>query len=810
MSKPVHDYPLRPLSFEKVKLEDAFWLPRLQTLTEVTVPFALDKTLPAVDNLKKCGDLLHGRDDKKPFSHRFISSDLYKVMEGAAYSLMITPDPKLERRLDEIIETIGDAQQDDGYLYVSHICGVANPGEMGETPYSWVVHSHELYNMGHMYEAAVAYYRATGKKRWLEISEKSARHINRVFFEGDPAYNDGKPVMQAPGHQELELALCDLYRVTGEQNYLDMAKRFLDIRGVTYQPEGEGVMSPTYAQQHLPVREQGEAVGHAVRAGYLYAGMADVSALTGDRSLGDAVDRIWQNIVDTRMHITGGLGAVHGTEGFGPEYELPNASAYNETCAAIANVFFNFRQYLLHQDARYFDVAENALFNNTLAGISISGDEFFYVNPLEADGIKNFNHGKKGRSPWFDCACCPSNLARLLPKLSGYMYAHMDEDIFVTLYGSSRTTIPLAGGNVEIRQTSAYPYDGRVELSVQPEAGQTFALKLRIPTWTSDQLVPGELYRYLDSNGEKWSVEINGEPVDAPVTKGFATLQRTWSPGDKVVLNLPMPVRYSTCSPTVEANRDRVAITRGPLVYCAEEIDNGSEKVQRFFLPAPGEGGEATVDVVTGDPLNGVVGVSVPGMEVAGDVSRAARIEMIPYHAWNNRGEASMIVWIPTTEALARKNMVSNLQASAGYGTVLATHTCDEDSVAAVVDGQVPAKSSDRQFSRWTSRPFKDQRQDITVEFEESRSVSGISVFWCEDESDDALVKLPREWWVEFRNGDGPWEKMKKYVTDFYGLKLHRFNYVRPEVAVSCDALRVCVLPQAGHCVGIHQIEMTF
>lgn len=309
-------------------------------------------------------------------------------MEGAAYTLQIQPDPELEKQIDEIIDIIAEAQQDDGYLYVSHICKIARPREMGETPYSWVVHSHELYNMGHMYEGAIAYYRATGKDKWLKVAEKSARHIHKVFFEGDPNYNGGKPVNQAPGHQELELALCKLYRATANPLYLEMAKRFLDIRGVTYRPEGEGTMSPEYAQQHEPVRRQDRAVGHAVRAAYLYAGMADVAALTGDMSYTEALEKIWHNIVDAKMHITGGLGAVHGIEGFGPEYVLPNKDTYDETCAAVANVFFNFRMYLLHKDAKYFDVAEVALLNNSLAGVSLGGETFFYVNPLEADGVK--------------------------------------------------------------------------------------------------------------------------------------------------------------------------------------------------------------------------------------------------------------------------------------------------------------------------------------------------------------------------------------------------------------------------------------
>ncbi len=391
---------LQAVLFNEVSLEDNFWKPRLRIQADTLVPFALDKTIPAVENLEKAANYLKGDTTDLPFPHRYISSDLYKVMEGASLSLMENPNAALEKRLDGIIDIIGEAQQEDGYLYVAHITGVSKNhdhwggGGMGDKPYSFVLHSHELYNMGHMYEAAIAYYRSTGKDKWLKIAEKNAQHINKVFFEGDPNYNDGKPVNQAPGHQELELALVKLYYVTGKQLYLEMAKKFLDMRGRTFVPNGEGVMSKTYAQQHLPVEEQTTAVGHAVRAAYMYAAMADVGAITGSEKYDKALDGIWHNIVDTKMHITGGLGAVHGIEGFGGEYELPNEEAYNETCAAVGNVLFNHRLFLEHKDAKYMDVAEVALFNNSLAGMNLNGNRFFYVNPLESDGVSPFNQGK--------------------------------------------------------------------------------------------------------------------------------------------------------------------------------------------------------------------------------------------------------------------------------------------------------------------------------------------------------------------------------------------------------------------------------
>lgn len=641
---------ITPIPFSEVRLTDEFWRPRLRTQQQTLVPFALDKTQPAVDNLKKAGNFLHGRGGELPFPHRYISSDLYKVMEGAAYLLLENRDTALERRMDEIIDIIADAQQDDGYLYVAHITGVAKNhaawggGGMGDRPYSWVVHSHELYNMGHMYEAAIAYYRATGKDKWLQVAEKNAGHINHVFFEGDPNYNDDRPVMQAPGHQEIELALAKLYRLTGKELYLEMAKKFLEIRGVTYVPEGDQYLSPTYAQQHLPAAEQRTAVGHAVRAAYMYSAMAEVDALENEHVYDEALTSIWHDIVDTKMHITGGLGAMHGIEGFGPSYELPNAEAYNETCAAVGNVFFNYRMFLRHQDARYLDVAEVALLNNALAGVNLEGNEFFYVNPLEANGVHPFNHGHTGRSPWFNTACCPSNIARLMPQVSGMMYAHTGSELYVTFYGGNETTVSLAGGRVAVEQKTNYPFDGNVELVFNPEKAQKFTLKLRIPTWTGAQFVPGDLYDYLNSEPTAWTVEVNGKPVEASLDRGFAVLERTWRAGDRVKLSLPMPVRFNTAIDSVEANRGRVAVTRGPLVYCAEEADNGGP-VQIFSLNLVSVGEQIQEEVMKEGLLQNVVRLNLPAE--GDDASVAEKLKMIPYYAWNNRGDGSMIVWLP-------------------------------------------------------------------------------------------------------------------------------------------------------------------
>ncbi len=654
------EYGLIPVAFNEVILEDKFWKPRLITQVETLVPFALDKTINAQIALRQTGNFLSGIMDSLPKPHAYQSSDLYKVMEGAAYLLFLEENRALEKRMDDIIDLISSAQKKDGYLYVGHITGVSGSISnkikdpttnrmvwmMGDKPYSNVIHSHELYNMGHMYEGAIAYYQATGKDKWLKIAEKSAQHINKVFFEGDPNYNNGKPVNQAPGHQELELALTKLYRITGNKLYLNMAKKFLDIRGKTFIPNGEQYNSPIYAQQHLPVTEQRKAVGHAVRATYLYSGMADVGGLFGISDYDKALKSIWNDIVDKKMSITGGLGAVQGIEGFGSDYVLPNKESYNETCAAVGNVFFNFRMFLRTRDARYMDVAEISLLNNSLAGVNIEGNKFFYVNPLEADGTTKFNHGNAGRSEWFNTACCPSNIARLIPQVSGMMYSFSDDEIYLTFYGSNSSTIKLESGMVRIKQKSEYPFDGKVDLTVSPKSSQRFKLKLRIPSWVnSNQFVPGELYSYDDKNYDKWKLSINGVKINAKTENGFVTIDRLWNVGDKVILDLPMTVRINKTINKVKENKNRVAITRGPLVYVAEGIDN-YRPVQEFYIEDMFDNNKIKIKKINSGILENVVSIIFPAKTLDNKIEEIF-LKMIPYYAWNNRENSSMIVWIP-------------------------------------------------------------------------------------------------------------------------------------------------------------------
>lgn len=795
-----------PVPFHRVELIDSFWRPRLELQRRVLVPFAFEKTKPAVAYLEAAARHLAGDTPQElPPPHRYRSSDLYKVMEGAAYLLALQPDPALEARMDRIAKIIAGAQREDGYLYCAHVLGHGSAEHMtGDGPYQYVVHSHELYNLGHLYEAAVAYYRATGKRELLDVAIKSARHVHRVFFEGDPAYNDGEPVRQAPGHQEIELALVKLAEVTGEELFLEMARRFLEIRGVTYRPEGTGVMAPTYAQQHAPVAEQREAVGHAVRAAYMYSAMADVDAMGGRQDFVAALDAIWRDIVDTRMHITGGLGAVHGIEGFGPHHVLPNADAYNETCAAVGNVMFNWRMFLLHRDARHLDVAEVALFNNVLAGVALSGDRFFYVNPLEADGEHGFNHGRPERSPWFGTACCPTNLARLVPQVGGMLYATDPDGLWVTLYAGSATTVDFGGVAVRVEQHTDYPFDGRVRLVLSPERPVQFTLRLRIPTWTGRQFVPGALYRYADEADGAVRLRIDGEAVDVSTAAGFAVVDREWSDPTTVALELPMPVRINTCDPRVAANRGRVAITRGPLVMVAEDADH-EVPVRRVFFDGRPDAGVAEVarrEIAHGHET---VAVTLPAQAApAGDgATSAVPLTLVPYYAWNNRGVGGMVTWIPTSADLLPRPDAGLVEAVAA---IEASHTWQGDREAAICDGKLPSSSADTSIPRWTSWPQRGKPQQIEIRLDRERPLRSVGVYWYDD---GGGVQVPESWSLQVET-QGTWRPLDLYVTDAYGLHQDQLNVVHPGSDCRCTAIRIHVEPRDDAAAGLLEAELRF
>ena len=794
--------PLKQIPFNEVTLNDNFWLPRLQTQKKTLVPFSLEKTEPAVENLRRVGAYLRGEKVTERFTGPYyVASDLFKVMEGAACLLTLEKDAELEKQMDEIIDVIAAAQAPDGYLYEHHILPehLRNPSNYaGKTPYSYVVHSHELYNMGHMYEAAIAYYRATGKRKWLDVAEKNARHINKVFFEGDPNYNGGKPVMQAPGHQEIELALVKMYQATGEKLYLDMAKKFIDIRGVTYNPNGEGVLSYDYAQQHNPVREQRVAVGHAVRATYLYSGMADIVAMLGDTTLLPALDAIWHDIVDKKMHITGGLGAVPGIEGFGPEYVLPNRDTYNETCSAVGNVLFNYRMYLMSGDAKYVDVAEVSLYNNVLAGVNLEGNRFFYVNPLEANGRKTFNHGRAGRSPWFGTACCPSNLARLIPQISGMIYSHTDDDIFCSLYAGSSVEVPLKAGAVKLHQQTEYPFEGLVNISVEPAVdGEEFTLWLRIPSWLNNKFVPGELYSYADGVESKYTLRVNGRRVKSEVVDGFVPVRRAWKSGDVVELDLPMDVRFNVADERVKADSNRLCVTRGPLVYCAEEEDN-EQQVSTYFISNAKP--QASVGKFSEGIMNGIYTISMPADVAFAEQDTNSTLTLVPYYAWNNRGDnEAMNVWFARDAATVRESMVFPV---GNIASIKATYTYQNDDELAPVDGKQPTNSFDRTIPRWTAWPKVGEKQSVEVKLKKKQPIESVSVYWYDDKGG---VQLPVEWNIDYLV-DGQWHVFKPYVTDRFGVELDQFNMVHPAEPIEAEAIRINMMPKKESSIGILEL----
>ncbi len=636
----VDDYPVQPVPFTAVHFDDYFWSPRIEINHRQSIPFAMAKNEETgrVDNFAKAAGRMEGTYEGR----RFNDTDVYKVIEGAAYSLQSARDPELEKQLDHIIDLIADAQEDDGYIYPARTVDPSHPAP-GAGPERWsrLRGSHELYNSGHLFEAAVAYYQATGKRKFLDVALKNADFLLQEF--GPDARQD------FPGHQEVEIGLAKLYRISGKRGYIDLARFFLDQRGRDRDNGFYGEDTnfalynrKEYMQDHVPVLEQHEAVGHAVRAAYMYSGMADVAALTGSPDYVQAIDRIWQNVVSKKLYLTGGIGARHTTEAFGDDYELPNRTAYTETCAAIGNVFWNHRQFLLHGDADYIDVMERTLYNTVVSGVSLSGDRFFYQNPLESAGGYS-------RSPWFEVACCPGNMTRFLPSIPGYVYAQKDDVVYVNLFVSSHADFEIAGERIELRQKTGYPWEGKVEIQIEPARSASFAVNVRIPGWARNRPVPGDLYRYLETAETKFALAVNGEPMEIVLEKGFAPIRRKWKKGDVIELDLPMPIRRVTSHEKVQDNRGKVALERGPIVYCVEWADNGG-RVLDLILPDEAELDQA----LEPDLLGGVVVVRGKAVRLTNGESLAYDFVAIPYHVWANRGEGEMRVWIPRNTETAQ------------------------------------------------------------------------------------------------------------------------------------------------------------
>ena len=618
---------IQPVSYSQVQITDSFWSPRIQTVSKVTIPVCIDQTevkTPRIRNFEKVAR----NDGEKHEGIYYDDSDVYKALEAIAYSLKNHPDAALEKKADEWIDKIAAAQQPDGYLNTYYTLNAPDK--------RWTdMEKHEDYCAGHLFEAAVAYYNTTGKKKLLNVATRLADHLDATFRIPNRHW--------VSGHEEVELALVKLYKTTNNKKYLDLANWFLQQRGRGY---GRGVIwdnwkNADYCQDSLPVDQQRQISGHAVRAMYLYTGAADVGAARNDKGYMNAMKAVWEDVVYRNMYLTGGIGSSGHNEGFTVDYDLPNANAYCETCASVGMVFWNQRMNGLTGDSKYIDVLERSLYNGALDGLSLSGDRFFYGNPLASGG-------QHARQEWFGTACCPSNIARLVESLGDYIYGKSANAIWVNLFVGSNTGIALAKGAVQLQQETGYPWTGDVKITVSPKRSQEFPLHIRIPGWAQNQPVPGNTYFYKDSSAATFTLTVNGTAVKYEMEDGYAVINRNWKKNDVVHLQLPMEVRRVQAIDSIHQDRNRIALQRGPLVYCVEHADNAGE-VTNIIVPGN------TVFTAAYDPslLNGVVTIKgeVPVVKLAangeGVTTEKQAITAIPYFSWANRGKGEMEVWLP-------------------------------------------------------------------------------------------------------------------------------------------------------------------
>jgi DUF1680 family protein len=768
------DYPYQPVAFTSVHFTDNFWLPRLETNRRVTIPFAFEQCMETgrIKNFEIAAGLAEGNFCSV---YPFDDSDVFKIIEGASYALNISPDPELEIFLDEMIGKIAAAQEEDGYLYTARTIG-------GDPPVRWtegerwsnLYLGHELYNMGHFYEAAVAHHMATGKRNMLDLAIKNADLIISIFGPGKK--------IGVPGHQEIEIGLVKLFRVTGDRKYLDLAKFFLDQRGKGEKRELFG----EYSQDHIPIVEQEEAVGHAVRAAYMYSGIADVAALTGDEAYIRTIDRIWENVVSKKMYITGGIGARGGGEAFGPNYELPNATAYAETCAAIANAFWNLRMFLLHGDAKFIDVLERVIYNGFLSGVGLSGDLFFYPNPLES-------FGQHQRSLWFNCACCPSNISRFVPSIPGYAYAQKGNSLYVNLFIESHAEIELDKTKVSVELETDYPWEGKIRIKLDPESKSQFAVHVRIPGWTMEQPCPSDLYRFQQAIPETPALKVNGVEMPIKLIKGYSVIRRRWKKGDTIELNLPIQVRRVVSHPEVKENTGKIALVRGPIVYCAEWPDNGGS-VSNLVLAD-----DAEMSVEHRDNfLNGLRVIKGKATAVFGQgdeesvLFKEQEFVAIPYYAWAHRGPGEMAVWLPREEKLARP-----LPGPTVASTSQARVSGDQDGHP-LNDQWEPKDSNDHSHPYLHWWPNKGTLEWVEYIFSEPAVVSEAAVYWFDD-TGQGECRIPESWVLFYNTGSG-WKSVEN--PDAYGAKKDQYNRVSFD-PVKTSALRLELRLQKDYSAGI-------
>lgn len=786
-SAPVYqqpDAPIQEVPFTQVHLEDQFWSPRIETNRTVSIPSAFKECEKngRFDNFALAAGMIKG-EHQGDFS--FDDTDPYKVIEGASYSLAVKYDPKLDHYLDSVITIIAAAQEPDGYLTtcVTNKCTRLS-GWWGSSRWE-KINSHELYNSGHLYEAAVAHYRAAGKRTLLDVAIKNADLVCQVFGP-----NEGQKHVPS-GHPIIEMALAKLYKVTGDEKYLNMAKYFVEETGCGT----DGHRLNAYSQDHKPILQQDEIVGHAVRAGYLYSGVADVAALTHDTAYFHALTRLWENLVSKKLFITGGMGSRPQGEGFGPNYELNNHTNYCETCASIANVYWNYRMFLATGEAKYMDVLERALYNGVISGVSLSGDKFFYDNPLES-------MGEHERQRWFGCACCPGNVTRFMASVSNYVYATQGNDIYVNLYIQGKSEMKTADNQVQLVQTTGYPWEGKVSIQVKPEKESEFAVRLRIPGWLQSTPVASDLYAYT-TPAEKYTLKVNGSTVKPAEGDGYATIVRTWKPDDVIELELPMEVRRVKANDQVEDDRGMLAMERGPIVYCLEGIDQPDSVVFNKFIPADAKIG-ATFDA---NLLKGVMVLSGTAKEVAKDGSiKDVPFKAVPYSTWNNRGAGQMEVWVadskdravPTPEpTIASKAKTFNIQAPIQKDAPESASI--ETPAWGVNDQWEPKRSSDisKPYFYWWLKT--GSLETLAYEFDQPYTVSNVQVYWLDFDHYDGNYRVPASWKLYYKDGNS-WKEVE--ALNEYGVKKDCYNSLdfKP---VKTTGLKIAAQLQKGESGGI-------
>ena len=788
-------FPVKPVPFTDVKLTDNFWAPRIETVRKVTIPYAFQQSEATgrVKNFEIAGSMAEGAFCTQ---YAFDDSDVYKIIEGAAYALHVQPDPALESYLDTLIEKIAAAQEPDGYLYtwrtiydLEKAAGAVKEATLNQfhrgSDTRWEredQHSHELYNVGHLYETAVAYYQATGKRKLLDVALKNADLVANTFGPGK--------LEKATGHQEIEIGLVKLHQVTGEKRWLDLAKFFLDVRGY----------GDAYMQNHQKVTDQREIAGHAVRACYMYAAMADITSLTGSEAYMPALNALWHDVVGRKMYLTGGIGSTGSNEGFTEPYDLPNFTAYCETCASIAFVLWNQRMFQLTADSRYIDVLERTLYNALNAGLSLSGDRFFYPNPLES----RMNHE---RSPWFACACCPSNVARFFPSLPGYVYAKRGNEVYVNLFASSETTVENVNSRLQlipvtISQETNYPWDGRVRITVQPHKPNTFTLKIRIPGWARGDAVPFDLYSFHKKEDSQIFLTLNGKTIPVEIRNGYATIERKWKSNDVVELAMPMPARRVIANQQVEENAGRTALQRGPIVYCIEGKDQPDERVLNMYVPV-----DAPIsNRFEANLLGGVQTLGVEGFlfknKTAPDqgITEIVALNAIPYYAWANRGRDFMITWLPAdvraARAVAHPTLANRSKVSASPDA--------KGPLESVSDQYVPENSSDKSvtFVHWL--PKTGSTEWLQFDFDKPEQVGTVRVYWLDDEATGGNCKKPKSWRVLYYE-DGQWKQTYHEIrTPIFkdGWNILEFEPIRT------TALRLEMTAHEGSAMGVHEWEV--